>query len=177
MRFRLSLAPGSSQSFSPSPSIGSLSFNILFVRPLSLSIVLYSSNSQDALLINIHLPFSQPSASVASLVRGRPYGGLVWNWSRRRRQPCSHQCACFSLSLLARCYLTSLWICCIKSSLSSTTADAKVKVSKENVEGRDLLSLLVRANMAHDLPAGQQLSDEDVLARLPLTLYQILPAY
>lgn len=30
---------------------------------------------------------------------------------------------------------------------------------------RDLLSLLVRANTAKDLPASQRLSDEDVLAR------------
>jgi hypothetical protein len=34
-----------------------------------------------------------------------------------------------------------------------------------NWKARDLLSLLVRANMASDLPAHQRLSDEDVLAR------------
>jgi len=31
--------------------------------------------------------------------------------------------------------------------------------------GRDLLSLLVRANMATDLPESQRMSDRDVLAR------------
>lgn len=35
----------------------------------------------------------------------------------------------------------------------------------ETRRGRDLLSLLVRANTAKDIPASQQLSDEDVLAR------------
>lgn len=141
-----------------------------------MSITLYSPDNQYALLMNIYLPVSQPSVSVVFLVRGRPYGGLVWSWYRRRKQPCS-QCACVLLSRLAQCYLTSLWICCFDYFFSSTAADAKVKVSRANVEGRDLLSLLVRANMAHDLPAGQQLSDGDVLARSSQTLHQILPAY
>jgi hypothetical protein len=35
----------------------------------------------------------------------------------------------------------------------------------ENKNGRDLLSLLVRANMATDIPESQRLSDQDVLAR------------
>ncbi|KAJ7810644.1 cytochrome P450 [Mycena olivaceomarginata] len=35
---------------------------------------------------------------------------------------------------------------------------------------RDLLSLLVRANTAKDLPASQRLSDEDVLAQVPTFL-------
>jgi hypothetical protein len=34
-----------------------------------------------------------------------------------------------------------------------------------NWKARDLLSLLVRANMASDLPVHQRMSDEDVLAR------------
>jgi hypothetical protein len=36
---------------------------------------------------------------------------------------------------------------------------------KGTTKGRDLLSLLIKANMASDLPADQRLSDEDVLAR------------
>jgi hypothetical protein len=35
----------------------------------------------------------------------------------------------------------------------------------EKGRSRDLLSLLVRANTAKDIPASQRLSDEDVLAR------------
>jgi hypothetical protein len=36
---------------------------------------------------------------------------------------------------------------------------------ESDVQGRDLLSLLIRANMSSDLPDSQRLSDEDVLAR------------
>ena len=38
-------------------------------------------------------------------------------------------------------------------------------VEKKDVVGRDLLTLLLKANMATDIPESQQLSDEDVLAR------------
>ena len=41
----------------------------------------------------------------------------------------------------------------------------KVGVEKKSVQGRDLLSLLVKANMATDLPAEARLDDADVLAR------------
>ncbi|KAJ6500711.1 cytochrome P450 [Mycena sanguinolenta] len=40
----------------------------------------------------------------------------------------------------------------------------------EKGRARDLLSLLVRANTSKDLPASQQLSDEDVLAQVPTFL-------
>ncbi|KZT18878.1 cytochrome P450 [Neolentinus lepideus HHB14362 ss-1] len=43
-------------------------------------------------------------------------------------------------------------------------------VSKDAMQGRDLLSLLVRANMATDLPEGQRMRDEDVLAQVPTFL-------
>lgn len=39
------------------------------------------------------------------------------------------------------------------------------KVEKSSLQGRDLLSLLVRANMATDVPDSQRMTDEDVLAR------------
>ena len=38
-------------------------------------------------------------------------------------------------------------------------------VEKRDMEGRDLLTLLLKANMATDIPESQRLSDEDVLAR------------
>ncbi|TFK45693.1 cytochrome P450 [Heliocybe sulcata] len=44
------------------------------------------------------------------------------------------------------------------------------KVAKDSLQGRDLLSLLVRANMATDLPEAQRMSDEDVLAQVPTFL-------
>lgn len=45
-------------------------------------------------------------------------------------------------------------------------------IKKDSLHGRDLLSLLVKANMATDIPESQRLSDEDVLARafLPFTV-------
>jgi len=39
------------------------------------------------------------------------------------------------------------------------------KMEKSSWKSKDLLSLLVRANMATDLPASQRMSDEDVLSR------------
>ena len=38
-------------------------------------------------------------------------------------------------------------------------------MEKKNFEGRDLLSLLIRANMATDLPDNARMTDEEVLAR------------
>ena len=39
------------------------------------------------------------------------------------------------------------------------------KIEKSSWRGRDLLSLLLRANMSTDLPSNQRMTDEDVLAR------------
>lgn len=44
-------------------------------------------------------------------------------------------------------------------------ATEKGEIDKNSLRGRDLLSLLVKANMATDIPESQRLSDEDVLAR------------
>jgi hypothetical protein len=38
-------------------------------------------------------------------------------------------------------------------------------IEKSSIQGRDLLTLLVKANMVSDIPGNQRLSDEDVLAR------------
>ena len=38
-------------------------------------------------------------------------------------------------------------------------------LEKKDINRRDLLTLLIRANMATDVPDGQRLSDEEVLAR------------
>lgn len=40
--------------------------------------------------------------------------------------------------------------------------------NKGGVQGRDLLSLLVKANTSPELLDSQRLSDEDVLARMPI---------
>lgn len=39
------------------------------------------------------------------------------------------------------------------------------KIEKSSWPGRDLLSLLLRANMSTDLPPNQRMTEEDVLAR------------
>ena len=38
-------------------------------------------------------------------------------------------------------------------------------VERKDLHGRDLLTVLLKANMATDIPDNQRLSDEDVLAR------------
>ncbi|KAG6375161.1 cytochrome P450 [Boletus reticuloceps] len=50
------------------------------------------------------------------------------------------------------------------------SATEKGEIEKNNLHGRDLLSLLVKANMATDIPESQRLSDEDVLAQVPTFL-------
>lgn len=45
-------------------------------------------------------------------------------------------------------------------------ADGNMKVEKTSFQRRDLLSLLLKANMSTDLPGNQRMSDEDVLARM-----------
>jgi hypothetical protein len=51
-------------------------------------------------------------------------------------------------------------------------ADSKREIAEngtfETGRGRDLLTLLVRANTAKDVPEAQRLSDKDVLARASL---------
>jgi hypothetical protein len=44
-------------------------------------------------------------------------------------------------------------------------ATEKDAIEKSRIQGRDLLSLLVKANMATDIPENQRLPDKDVLAR------------
>jgi hypothetical protein len=39
------------------------------------------------------------------------------------------------------------------------------KVEKSTLKGRDILTLLLRANMATDLPEHQRMSDEEVVSR------------
>ena len=44
-------------------------------------------------------------------------------------------------------------------------------VERKDLRSRDLLTLLLKANMATDIPENQRLSDEDVLAREWTELY------
>ena len=49
--------------------------------------------------------------------------------------------------------------------LSSSEIDSKGRVEKKNIQGRDLLSLLMKANMATDIPDHARMTDEDIQAR------------
>ncbi|KAI0357855.1 cytochrome P450 [Trametes cingulata] len=51
---------------------------------------------------------------------------------------------------------------------SSEKKDAGV--GREKLQGRDLLTLLLKANMATDIPDSQRLSDDDVIAQVPTFL-------
>ncbi|KAI0319671.1 cytochrome P450 [Amylostereum chailletii] len=48
--------------------------------------------------------------------------------------------------------------------------DGKDKIERSDFHNKDILSLLVKANMATDLPVDARLSDEDVLAQIPTLL-------
>jgi hypothetical protein len=47
-------------------------------------------------------------------------------------------------------------------------------VDKDDMGRRDLLSLLIRANMATDLPESQRLSEDDVIARTCCVLPSVI---
>ncbi|KAI0316032.1 cytochrome P450 [Amylostereum chailletii] len=53
---------------------------------------------------------------------------------------------------------------------AASTTSGDVKVERKNFQRKDLLSLLVKANMATDLPESGRMSDEDVLAQVPTFL-------
>lgn len=52
-----------------------------------------------------------------------------------------------------------------KAAVAGTQSGEQSDIDDNGLGGRDLLTLLVRANMAVDLKESQRLSDVDVLAR------------
>lgn len=55
-----------------------------------------------------------------------------------------------------------------KAAIMQEVTESKEKsggVEKKHVRGRDLLTLLLKANIASDVPENQKLSDEDILGR------------
>lgn len=58
--------------------------------------------------------------------------------------------------------------------LADTGVETKSGVRKKDIQGRDLLSLLIKANMATDIPDSARMSDEDILAR-EFSRYVCLP--
>ncbi|CAL1706741.1 unnamed protein product [Somion occarium] len=57
-----------------------------------------------------------------------------------------------------------------KDALISANPPDKRGMTTSEMHDRDLLSLLIRANLASDIPESQRLSDEDVLAQVPTFL-------
>ena len=55
-----------------------------------------------------------------------------------------------------------------KASILSARGQEAKGVEKRDLHGRDLLTLLIKANMATDIPESQRLSDDEVLARTSL---------
>lgn len=48
---------------------------------------------------------------------------------------------------------------------SSREQKGASEVAKKDLEGKDLLTLLIKANLASDVPEDQRLTDQDVIAR------------
>ncbi|KAI0742839.1 cytochrome P450 [Daedaleopsis nitida] len=57
-----------------------------------------------------------------------------------------------------------------KRAILNDASDKSGGVEKRNVHGRDLLTLLIKANMATDIPPEQRLSDEEVFSQIPTFL-------
>ncbi|KAL1952234.1 hypothetical protein VTO73DRAFT_1383 [Trametes versicolor] len=57
-----------------------------------------------------------------------------------------------------------------KAAVMREVNDQNSGVEKKDVLGRDLLSLLIKANMATNIPDNQRLTDEEVLAQIPTFL-------
>jgi hypothetical protein len=53
----------------------------------------------------------------------------------------------------------------LEESRAMVMSEKNSSLAKDSWKGRDLLSLLVRANMATDLPSTQRMSDADVVSR------------
>ncbi|KAI0252854.1 cytochrome P450 [Lactifluus subvellereus] len=51
--------------------------------------------------------------------------------------------------------------------LATAESDAKGGIEKRNIQGRDLLSLLIKANMATDIADNARMNDEEILAQVP----------
>jgi hypothetical protein len=49
--------------------------------------------------------------------------------------------------------------------LATTEIGGKGRVEKRNIQGRDLLSLLIKANIATDIPDSARMTDEEIQAR------------
>ena len=57
-----------------------------------------------------------------------------------------------------------------KKAIIRETFLSPTNVEKKDIRGSDLLSLLLRANMASDLPESARMSDKDIVSQVPTFL-------
>ena len=57
-----------------------------------------------------------------------------------------------------------------KQAIIRETFLSPTEVEKKDIKGTDLLSLLLRANMASDLPENARMSDKDIVSQVPTFL-------
>ena len=57
-----------------------------------------------------------------------------------------------------------------KQAIIRETFLSPTNVEKKDIRGSDLLSLLLRANMASDLPESARMSDKDIVSQVPTFL-------
>ncbi|EIN11680.1 cytochrome P450 [Punctularia strigosozonata HHB-11173 SS5] len=69
----------------------------------------------------------------------------------------------------AKATMDRLGLQLVKEKKAALQAES-VGVEKKNILSRDMLSLLIKANIASDVPENQRLSDEEVLAQIPTFL-------
>jgi len=53
----------------------------------------------------------------------------------------------------------------MKAAVRAAEGESKESTSSNDILGKDILSLLVRANMAKDTPESGRLTDDEVIAR------------
>jgi hypothetical protein len=56
-----------------------------------------------------------------------------------------------------------------KAAVLAETASGRIE--KEDVRGQDLLSLLIRSNLASNMPDSMRMTDAEILARASLDLF------
>ena len=53
--------------------------------------------------------------------------------------------------------------------IAELSSDGPVVVEKHDVQGHDLLSLLIKSNITSDMPASMRMSDSEILSREPFS--------
>ncbi|KAH0833995.1 cytochrome P450 [Lanmaoa asiatica] len=103
----------------------------------------------------VRIAADQNQSLVASLLQvGFPFLRHLPSDRTRKIQPAQHTMDRVGKELISNA-----------KAAARASATEKGEVTKDSLHGRDVLSLLVKANMASDVPESQRLSDEEMLAR------------